>query len=251
MGKRRRGGRGSSNAGRPKKEGERFPNGQLKARGAVGPTAEMVAKRKVLAADGTKSTCPLDAAVAQGWLTEDQQKAGRLFASLYRKADTQGPRLARVMLPETVTSVDVRDLKFAQLSDEEIVAIWDAVFTGNGGAPMTREQMAVNASKLWQRLAWAMRPKILAELHAVCIQEQWPSWLLRRIETKAKREAIINLATAEKRAVTEAELAELRRPMPDADQMRLALLREGLALISEGQWRRDPTERAERQAAVA
>lgn len=87
--------------GRKGKVGPRFPSGKLRE-AKIGPTPELEAKRALIATspdpkanhnrngDATLSTCPLDALLARGFITEQQHQAGESYARLYRIVNGKG-----------------------------------------------------------------------------------------------------------------------------------------------------------------
>ena len=84
---------GSSKAGRPRKDGPRFPGGQLKP--GVAANGRVVAIRRELlgdaAADITRASSPMDLAYARGWLSERQHRTGALLEALYRRSGLPAP----------------------------------------------------------------------------------------------------------------------------------------------------------------
>ncbi len=236
--KRQRQRRVSSRVGRKRKPGERYPSGQLKP---AGPSEDMLRHRQSLVAAGQEAlaTCPLDVALAHRWLTVPDHKAGVFFASLYRQADLGGPRLASGRLPEVEPSIEARDLSFAHMTDPEIAAIWDAVFSAAARGDQTaREEHAARAGRMWKAIAWSMPLQVRQEMHLVCIAEQFPRWMTVRLQSAMARQAITIQATAERRAVSEAELATIVRQLSQEDQRRRAALMEGLKIVRLGLWRR-------------
>jgi hypothetical protein len=93
--------RARSTAGRPRKEGDRYPSGKLKP---PLPNQRVIAERRILlggAGDISKAENPLDLMLARGWITEDEHRAGRAYAFLYIKAGIDLPRLKTADLRES------------------------------------------------------------------------------------------------------------------------------------------------------
>ena len=107
--------RGSSKAGRPRKEGPRYPSGDLRP---LGPNAMTVEKRK--AGDAAAGEHPLDFALSQKWISERDHRAAMAYRSAYDGAHIGGPRLSKGSLCE-VEPPETLELNFSQLSDAEIV----------------------------------------------------------------------------------------------------------------------------------
>jgi hypothetical protein len=169
---RRRKGKGSSKAGRPKKEGDRYACGKLKPRG---PNEAVVAKRQ--AGDATAGEHPLDFALSQGWVTERQHRDAAAYRATFNRAHqgVSGPRLAMSKYGEVEPTEALRT-KWAEMSDEAIVEIFDRVFSYEPG-PEDREQLEAAALERWKRLNVALKPAEREELFMVCVLGSWPLWM--------------------------------------------------------------------------
>lgn len=166
-------------AGRPRKAGTRFPGGKLKP---AGPNEILLARRKELCADPTKASCPLDAAHARGWLTNQEYMTGIGFARLHRLVNTEGPgRSITQRMTEVATPIEVSESSFSRMSNKEIATLWDAVFTDG---PPPSEQLADAATAAlrdaWRRAVASMTREQFAEVDLVCVQESWPQWIIQR-----------------------------------------------------------------------
>lgn len=96
-----------SRGGRPRKDGDRHPNGELKSIRDYG-TPELQQKRRAAVGDGptednpkkgdtSLSTCPLDVAIARGLVDDETEKVandfGRWYRMIYGKAHAKAANL--------------------------------------------------------------------------------------------------------------------------------------------------------------
>ena len=101
MSKRKRKAKYGTGRGRPAKDGARQPDGRLVQK--VEPNAVVLAERRALvgaSGDLTKATSDLDIALERGWLSEEEHRAARAYASLYRRAGLELPRMRTANLGE-------------------------------------------------------------------------------------------------------------------------------------------------------
>ena len=162
--------------GRPKKAGPRYPSGKLKA---PGPNESMLERRRALCADTRMATCPMDAAFANGWITEREHRAGQLFAETYRRTGIESRRGAAGSDLEASTGLaDVRGVSFAELSDKEIAWLWDAAMRDAGGEARDREESAAKAMDRWKALNEVLSQAQRQVMFSVCVREHWPAWVL-------------------------------------------------------------------------
>lgn len=168
---RKRKARGSSKAGRPRKEGDRYPSGKLKP---PAPNEHVVAKRK--AGDADAGEHPLDFALSQGWLDERLHRTAMDYRTAYGRAHFEGaPRLAMGGLAEAMPSEALK-LKWTEMSDTDIVEIFDQVF--NVETPSEdRDAGAAKAWIRWKMLNNALRSDEREELFRVAILGSWPFWM--------------------------------------------------------------------------
>jgi hypothetical protein len=170
--------RGSSKAGRPRKEGERYPSGRLKP---PGPNERTIVRRK--AGDSEAGEHPIDFAYSQGWLNEVEHRAASSYRAAYDRTHIGGPRMSHGGLCEVVPSEELR-LNWSQLSDEEIAAIFDQVFNITA-PPEDRAKLDDAALGIWKRLNTALNAEEREELFMVCVLGSWPLWMPKRAADKA------------------------------------------------------------------
>lgn len=165
-----------SKGGRPRQQGDRYPSGKLRP---PTPNEKVLAIRQAFGLEklGQKFT-PIEVAFHRGWIDEQTYWAAARYAALYRLAVTGVPAYANQNLPEAPTSVDVRTLTFAQLTDAEVSAIWDSAM----GEPQveTDEDRRAKATRRWREVNAAMSPKQRQEVFSVVALESWPQWIIQR-----------------------------------------------------------------------
>jgi hypothetical protein len=170
--------RGHANAGRPKAEGERYPNGRLKPRGGNPKVIEM---RKALMGnakvDLSKADNPIELAYARGWLTENEGRAAKTLENLYRQAGFSAPHMNSGGLSEVQPSLDLDARNFSIMSDAEVTEIWDKVMNDEG-SPTDRELQSKRAMRLWCTIMGGMPNDVRAEVFSVCIAQSWPQWII-------------------------------------------------------------------------
>lgn len=175
---RRRKKKGSTAAGRPRKEGDRYPSGKLKPRG---PNAMVLAKRR--AGDESGGEHPLDFALAREWITERQHRDAMSYRSAFNHAHIGGPRLSSGSLVEVPPSEELR-MNWSQLSDEEIAEIFDKVFSAEP-APEDRAKLDAAALERWKRLNAALTASEREEMFMVCVLGSWPFWMPKKAQAYA------------------------------------------------------------------
>ena len=222
--------RGSSKAGRPKASGERYACGKLKP---AGPNPVVVARRRAISKTLSMAENPMDAALANGWLTEREHRAGKSYAMIYRQAAMGAPGLATGAFVETRSGED-RELHGVALRDMtagEIAQIWTLAFEeGPKAIPAdSRDKQAAAALAKWRALNGPLSPAARTELFSVCIQETWPRWIIERVAGEQARAS----ATAERRGLSDAELARIARKFDGASEQKRKLLVDGLQAVAK------------------
>jgi hypothetical protein len=217
--------------GRPRKEGARFPSGRLKP---VNPKNELVIeRRKELCDDITKASSPLDAALANGWISEADHRAATTYASLYRATMSGGPSVPTAVDVSTPTSVvDYRGVEFREMEPREVATIWDAAMSKPGAVVDGQEDLekharAVKALERWKDINDRMPKAVRDEMFRVCIDESWPQWINHRAIAKSKAAKIAAL----KREPTEAEKADIERFANSRWEASRDLLLEGCRVV--------------------
>lgn len=170
--------RGSSKAGRPRKEGDRYANGRLKP---SGPNATVIEKRR--AGDAEAGEHPLDFALSQKWITERQHRDAMAYRSIYNGAHIGGPKLSSGSLME-VPPQEALTMNWSQMSDGEITEIFDAVF-GDDIPPANPEEAHAQALARWRILNLHLSSAERQQLFLVSVMGSWPFWMTRTAADKA------------------------------------------------------------------
>lgn len=170
--------RGSSKAGRPRQDGDRYPSGKLKPRG---PNDTVIAKRR--AGDASAGEHPLDFALSREWITERQHKDAAAYRAAFNVSHIGGPRLSSGSLIEVPPSETLR-MNWSQMSDAEIADIFDRVFSGDY-LPEDRPKLEAAALERWKRLNVALTPLEREEMFLVCVLGSWPFWMPKKASDHA------------------------------------------------------------------
>lgn len=199
--------KGSSKAGRPKKAGDRYACGKLKPEP---PNAAVLAQRAQLlgsapdkagkVAQYQDASTPLDLALARGWLTEAQHKAGVAYAAAYRSARLGAPSLDAGGVIASDPSTGGGRAVIADMSPAEIAAAWDLVFSRRSAEGAQDRQ--AEAFARWKTLNATLTSAEQAELHLTCVMEDWPQWLVQRVNgrfgTSWERRYVVLVAALDK-----------------------------------------------------
>ncbi|QQQ19822.1 hypothetical protein JIP62_06980 [Brevundimonas vitis] len=171
--------------GRPRQDGERYPNGRLKP---PGPNARSVEVRQAFGLNKlNQRLVPLDVAHANGWISNEDYLTGLRFASLHRLAGFARPggtvsSLLEVDVPTEVSLSVTLHAKsfFAGLPHAELVALWDRVFDRAERDPVESDQASVTAMLKWKAACSAMTLSERSEVTDVCVNDSFPQWLIQR-----------------------------------------------------------------------
>ena len=217
---------GSGARGPKKRSGPRYPNGRLKP---DGPNPRLLELRRLIAPDVRLAENPLDAAFANGWLSEAEHRAGRVYARLCAQVDLGGPRAGRARLTERAAPAEGQGRKLAEMSLPELAALWDAALgDGAPAGPEERAAAAERAMAAWRAIGASVRAPARAELFSVCVLESWPQWLLHRLSGLALRRR----AEAENRPLADDELALIALRFTTRWETKRDLLVEALAGVA-------------------
>lgn len=170
----------SRGRGRPRKEGPRHPSGQLVQK--VEPNAKVVELRRALlgqtpGARLADAEDPMALALARGWISEAQHRAGSNYATAWRRSHPQrrAPGLTELQEP------DARDARpLAEMSDAEIAEAFETVFSSRAsrGPPSDAEQ--AEARTRYNAMSRAMTAAEQNEVFLCFCLGSWPQWLLQR-----------------------------------------------------------------------
>lgn len=166
-----------SKGGRPRKEGARYPSGELRP---AGPNPEVIARRKALCGDVTMATNPIDVMLANRWITEDQHRTAARYRQDHRSAALCGPAVPTQRDLSAPAGVDTRDQSFATMPDKDIAAVWDSAMSRT--PPAANDQQA-GQTRAMDRYREANRILTVAqrmEVNDVVLLDSWPQWVLQR-----------------------------------------------------------------------
>lgn len=213
---------GSSKAGRPRKEGERYPNGRLKP---AGPNETVVAKRK--AGDAEAGEHPLDFALSQKWITERQHRDAMAYRSIYQGAHIGGPKLSLGSLME-VPPQEALTMNWSQMSDGEITEIFDAVFSEDmpTGSP---EEANAKALARWRILNQHLSAAERQQIFTVSVMGSWPFWMTKAAsavtlgaQDRERRDALFGAINGVGRALRPPKREATITPVPHQPKRRPA-----------------------------
>jgi hypothetical protein len=172
-----------SKGGRPRKAAPRHACGKLVQ--SAEPNPKVVALRRALVgsagtgdarADLASAEDPMSLALARGWITEAQHRAGVAYAQAWRRSHPQ-----RRLVGETSEAPEpaVRDLRrIGEMGDAEIARAFDAMLEGTRLAP--REESEVEARTRYNAASRLMRPAEQNEVFLCFCLQSWPQWLIQR-----------------------------------------------------------------------
>jgi hypothetical protein len=166
--------------GRPRKDGPRHPSGQLVQK--VEPNAKVVELRRALLGEAPAARLadaedPMALALARGWISEAQHRAGERYANAWRRSH---PQRRAQGLTETIEPA-ARDLRrVSEMSDAEIAVAFDEVFSerASRGPPSEAEQ--VEARLRYNSMSRVMTAAEQAEVFLCFCLASWPQWILQR-----------------------------------------------------------------------
>lgn len=189
--------------GRPRQEGERYPNGRLKPAGANERSLEI--RKGFGLSKLNQRMVPLDVAHSNGWLSDVDYLTGIRFANLHQAAgfnragSAMGSTLEVDMPTEVSLSVSLHAKSFfAGLPHNELAALWDRVFDRGERDANKSNEGAAKAMKLWKAANAAMTAEERDEVTNVCVLDSWPQWIIQRSAGRegttweAKRDILIS-----------------------------------------------------------
>jgi len=166
--------------GRPRKDGPRHPSGQLVQK--VEPNAKVVQLRRALLGEApggrlADAEDPMALALARGWISEAQHRAGAAYTGLWRRSHPQrrAPGLTEVADPAA------RDLRsIDKMSDAELADAFDAVFSAEAIQGPPSEADLAEARARYNALSRAMTAGEQNEVFLCFCLGSWPQWILQR-----------------------------------------------------------------------
>lgn len=166
-----------SKGGRPRKEGARYPSGDLRP---VGPNPEIVARRQTLCSDVTMATTPIDVMLANRWITEDQHRTAARYRQDHAHAGLEGPSVPTQRDLSAPEGVDARGVTFAHMTNAEVAAVWDSAM---GRTPAPANDQHASQARSMDRYREANRLMTVGqrnEVNDVVLLDSWPQWVIQR-----------------------------------------------------------------------
>lgn len=166
--------------GRPRKEGPRHPSGQLVQK--VDPNPKVVALRRALTGEApgvglADAEDPMRLALARGWISEAQHRAGSAYAQAWRRSHPQRRPPGLEETPEPAA----RDLRtVSEMSDAELAAAFEAVFARPERSGPPSEVELAQARLRYNTMSRAMTAAEQNEVFLCFCLASWPQWLLQR-----------------------------------------------------------------------
>jgi hypothetical protein len=166
--------------GRPRKDGARHPSGQLVQK--ADPNPKVVAIRQALMGGEGGTRCeaaedPMALALARGWISAEQHRAGASYAALWRRSHPQRRAPGLMETPEPAAR-DVRPVR--EMSDAELAAAFDRLFAEADASAPPSEESLVEARSRYNAWSRAMSPGEQNEVFLCFCLGSWPQWLLQR-----------------------------------------------------------------------
>jgi hypothetical protein len=166
--------------GRPRKDGPRHPSGQLVQK--VEPNPKVVELRRALIGAAPTARLadaedPMTLALARGWISEAQHRAGAAYAQAWRRSHPQrrAPGLEETREPAT------RDLRrVSEMSDAEIATAFEAVFSAPEARGPPSEADLAEARARYNSMSRALTAAEQNEVFLCFCLASWPQWLLQR-----------------------------------------------------------------------
>jgi hypothetical protein len=175
---------GSRARGRPRKPGPRHPSGRLVQK--VEPNATVLAIRRALVGEGGEMRLadaenPMALALARGWLSPAQHRAGLGYAAAWRRSH---PQRRRSGLEETRAPAEVDLRRIGEMSSAELAAAFESVFLDDARPGAITEESEVEARARYNAMSRAMTSAEQNEVFLCFCLESWPQWLLQRCAGK-------------------------------------------------------------------
>jgi hypothetical protein len=148
----------------------------------VEPNAKVVALRRALLGEAPAARLadaedPMALALARGWLSEAQHRAGAAYAALWRRSHPQHRTRGLLETAEPAT----RDLRrVSDMSDAELAAAFDAVFAAPASRGPPSEAELAEARARYNAMSRSMTAAEQNEVFLCFCLGSWPQWILQR-----------------------------------------------------------------------
>lgn len=167
--------------GRPRKAGPRHPSGKLVQK--VEPNARVLETRRALLGDPDAARAalaqaehPMTLALARGWISEEQHRAGEAFGAAWRLSH---PQRRAPGLEELTERGDRDPRRVSEMADAEIVQAFDGVFQRRPD-PAERAEAETAARARYVALCRVMTSEEQNEVFLAFCLASWPQWIVQR-----------------------------------------------------------------------
>jgi hypothetical protein len=120
---------------------------------------------------------PMTLALARGWISAEQHRAGTSYAALWRRSHPQRRAPGLTESPEPAAR-DPR--RVAEMTDAELAAAFDSLFLDAGQVGPPSEQSLVEARTRYNAMSRAMTAGEQNEVFLCFCLASWPQWILQR-----------------------------------------------------------------------
>ncbi len=176
-----------SKGGRPRQGGDRYACGKLKP---PAPNEKVVAFRDFVCKDRKRAENPLDAMLANDWITHDQYLTACKFRDDRNASKIGGPKMPVAKDLSEPDGIDARGWSFARMKNEEVAKLWDKAFSSTPRTPERQTEVQAAAWDRYKRCARAMTFDQLTEVHDVAVRNNWPMWMILWAQEDRAREKL-------------------------------------------------------------
>jgi len=169
--------------GRPRQEGARHPGGQLVRKAE--PNAKVMEIRRALAGPSAcarleAAESPMSLALARGWISPEQHRAGEVYAALWRRSHPQRRSAVSGMAAEERPEPSDRDPRaIREMTDAEIAQAFEAALMAGPEGPASEASQAEARSR-YNAMSRAMTAGEQNEVFLCFCLSSWPQWVLQR-----------------------------------------------------------------------
>jgi hypothetical protein len=148
----------------------------------VEPNAKVVELRRALLGPAPSASLasaedPMALALARGWITEPQHRAGCAYALAWRRSH---PQRRAGGLGERTDPAERDPRRIGEMSDAEIAAAFEAVFAAPQARGPLSEAEQVEARARYNAMSRAMTAAEQNEVFLCFCLASWPQWILQR-----------------------------------------------------------------------
>ena len=209
----------------PKMDAERYDSGRVKPE-KIAPNDRVRRAREILGSSFKADiNDPFDVVHGMGWVSDAEHRIGVRYAMLNRRVMGRKPAHKSATGHLECERGEVDNTPIGNMTDAERVALWDRVF--NDDRPLTEIADGENMAA-WRVLDAAMTALERDQVRMVCVDTSWPQWAIWRLHGEIKRDTFARVATAENRAQTEQEIAQVAACFSSTHERKREILLNGL-----------------------